>query len=356
MRVKAILAAYWQWLATAGFAVAVFCLWLFRLPHLLVAREQMQLFLWNTDYLTERLSVPGGLSRYLGEFVVQFFLNPVYGALWYAVLFVAIQRLTWCLFKTNQKTKTNIMFFLSLVPAVAFCYLWTNMNIPMTLTVGFLLILLLLNVLKRFRMWIKIIGLLVLVPVGYWLLGGDTYWDSDKVGTHEEMRYDMLTRLQRWETMTRLYQERPSESLAIQNAVRLAAWRQGMVSQQELMGRLTLSNLALRSVSSAFLTSEVALEIGMTNISQRSAFEAMEAIPNYNKSARALHRLVETNMITGQYDVALKYISILEETTFYRGWARKMRAMVEHPEKIKDHPVYHRLKEAYDNGEDMFFN
>jgi hypothetical protein len=81
----------------------------------------------------------------------------------------------------------------------------------------------------------------------------------------------------------------------------------------------------------------------------------MEAIPNYNKSARALRRLVETNIVTGQYEVALKYISILEETMFYRGWARRMKLLAEHPEKINDHPVYHRLKEIYDKGEDMFF-
>ena len=97
------------------------------------------------------------------------------------------------------------------------------------------------------------------------------------------------------------------------------------------------------------------MQIGMVNIAQRSVFEAMEAIPNYNKSARALRRLVETNIITGQYEVALKYIAILEETTFYRGVARKMKPLAEHPEKIKDFPSYQRLKEIYDKGEDVFF-
>ena len=362
MKIKKLIDGYWRELTTAVFGAAVFCLWLFRLPHLMVAREQMQLFLWNTDYLTERLAEPGGLSRWLGEFIVQFFLNPVYGACWYAALFVAIQKLTWRLFQNHGDR-----FLLSLVPAVCFCYLWTNLNVPMTLTVGFLLILLLVNMLKPLKIKARLIGLLILVPVGYWLVGGDCYWESDKVGTHQEMEYDMLLRQQKWEAIVQLFQKTDISGetstgtgderayMAIQNAVGLASWRLGRISQEELMRGLVFSNHALHGVSSAFIMSEVAFQVGMVNISQRAAFEAMEAIPDYSKSARSLHRLVETNIITGNYDVALKYIAILEETTFYRGWARKMKSLAQHPETIKDYPVYQRLKEIYDNGEDRFF-
>ena len=361
MKLETWVCSYWHWLLTALFAVAVFCFWLFALPHLMLAREQMELFLWNTDYLTERLAIPGGLSQYLGEFIVQFFLNPVYGACWYALLFVAIQLLTWRVFKkTIQTTKTTriisaFIYLLSFVPAICFCNLWTNMNIPMTLTVGFLLILMLLNLLLPFKMAGRIIGLLVLIPVGYWLIGNDCNWESDKVGTYEEMEYDMLIRQQKWDKIVAKFQQKSSELVSIQNVARLAARYRGQINQQELMIGLMLSKQSLSSISSAFMTSEVAMQIGMVNVAQRSAFEAMEAIPNYNKSARALRRLVETNLVTGQYEVALKYISILEETTFYRGWARKMKPLAEHPETIKDNPVYYRLKEVYDNGEDMFF-
>lgn len=347
MKMKNLITTHWRILLTVLAAVTVFLLWLLKWPFLMLAREQMQLFLWNTDYLTERLMVPGGLSQYLGEFIVQFFINPLYGACWYAVLFVAIQLLTWRLLKFS--------YLLSFVPAICFCYLWTNMNIPMTLTVGFLLILMLLNLLLPFKMTGRIIGLLVLIPVGYWLIGNDCNWESDKVGTYEEMEYDMLIRQQKWDKIVAKFQQKSSELVSIQNVARLAARYRGQINQQELMIGLMLSKQSLSSISSAFMTSEVAMQIGMVNIAQRSAFEAMEAIPDYNKSARALRRLVETNIITGQYEVALKYISILEETTFYRGWARRMKPLAEHPETIKDYPLYFRIKEFYDQGEDDFF-
>ena len=373
---------------TAVFAVAVFCFWLFGLPHLMLAREQSQLFLWNTDYLTERLAVPGGLAQYLGEFIVQFMINPVYGACWYVVLLVAALLLCRRLI-TGQK-----WYLLSfLIPGVLW-YLSCNPDIPMTPVVAVVLTLTLMNLLPKDRKarWITAS---VMAPIGYWLLGPailllvvyafhwlpllllagsvvgslwitpypsrqilrgiDYYWEGDKIGTYEEMKYDMLMRQQSWSEISERFQEKPIESLAIHNAAYLALWEEQRISQRDLFSRLQLSNQSLKSVSSAFLTSEVAMQIGMVNIAQRSVFEAMEAIPNYNKSARALRRLVETNIITGQYEAALKYIAILEETTFYRGVARKMKPLAEHPEKIKDFPSYQRLKEIYDKGEDVFF-
>ena len=386
MALTKIIISHKQWLLTVVFGVAAFCFWLFWMPYLMVAREQMQLFLWNSDYLLNRLAVPGGLAQYLGEFVVQFFMNPVYGALWYAVLFVTTQQLTFRLIR-NKK-----YYLLSFVPS---CVLWSltcNPDIPMTPIVAVVLTLGLMNLIPKARKARYITGC-IMTPVGYWLLGPaiilltvlfipaiiflifcvvgsawltpyplcqiacgiDYYWEGNKVGTYEEMAYDMMMRRQQWQKITDRYEKNPTESLAIHNAVLLALWSQQRISQQELMGGLNFSTQTLKSVSSAFLMSEVCLPIGWVNISQRSAFEAMEAIPNYNKSARALHRLVETNIITGQYDVARKYIAILEETTFYRGWAQKMSLLIAHPEQIGNYPVYQRLKEIYETGNDMFF-
>lgn len=75
-------------LQNALLAVAVFCYWMWIAPHLLFYRESMQLFLWTEDYLSERLAVPGGFAQYLGECIVQLFLNPAIGAGCYALMAV----------------------------------------------------------------------------------------------------------------------------------------------------------------------------------------------------------------------------------------------------------------------------
>ena len=164
MKLTTILNAHRQWLLTAAFGVAVFCFWLFWLPCLMMAREQMQLFLWNTDYLMDRLVVPGGLAQYLGEFVVQFFINPVYGALWYVALFVAAQLLTLRLIP-NKK-----YYLLSFVPPCVLWYLACVPNIPMTPIVAVVLTLGLMNLLPKARK-VRWATACVMVPVGYWLLG-----------------------------------------------------------------------------------------------------------------------------------------------------------------------------------------
>lgn len=388
------------------FAVAVFCFWMLKLPFLMAAREQVQLFLWNTDYLMERLAVPGGLAQYLGEFIVQYFVKSVYGALWYAILLVAVQWLTWRLIR-SEKRKV-ILYLLSFVPAMMLWYLACNPKIPTTPIIAVLLTLALMNLLPKrgdigVGRWVIGVGCLVMV-VGYWLLGPavaimavyllfcrgislflrpvplillafcivgsawlvpyplkqivrgiDYYWEKETMGSLEEMEYDMLMRQQRWDEMIEKYHQKGSESLSVNNAALIVMWQQKRIDQQEVMRRINLDQRALKNIPSAFLMSEVCMPLGMTNMAQRAAFEAMEAIPNYNKSSRALQLLVQTNMITGNPKVALKYLSLLEQTTFYRGWARKMKDMVKQPELMKQHPHFHQLKEIYDNGEDWLF-
>lgn len=405
MRINELITRYWRWLFTAIFAVAVFCFWLFRMPFLMLAREQSQLFLWDTEYLIERLSIPGGLAQWLGEFIVQFFINPTYGACWYAVVFVVIVLITSRLFKV----KSQYMFLLCFVPSLVLWCLACDPDIPMTPIVAVLLTMLMMAILPK-KPIVGIITSAILIPIGYWLLGPaigllalysfhwlscdipklkvsasaialivllglciwtsswlspyplrqlvrgvDYYWEGNKAGTYEEMEYDMLIRQQNWSAIAGKYDMKSSESLAVRNSAQLAFYNLQRTSKVDLLEHMILSGQTLKSISSAFLMSEVGLQIGMINVSQRSAFEAMEAIPNHNKSARALRRLVETNIVTRNYEVALKYIAILEKTTFYRSWAQRMRPLAEHPDQIKNNLNYQRLQDAYDKGKDMFF-
>ena len=109
------------------------------------------------------------------------------------------------------------------------------------------------------------------------------------------------------------------------------------------------------SVSSAFIVSNLAALLSWPNISQRATFEAMEYIPNYNKSTRALKQLAETSIITEQYALAKKYLSILEETTFYRRWAKEMQSLADNPKLIEKYPLMQKSREKYEETTDIFF-
>jgi hypothetical protein len=100
-----------------------------------------------------------------------------------------------------------------------------------------------------------------------------------------------------------------------------------------------------RNFSTIQLTGEVYFYLGLVNTAQRLAFEAMEAIPDYSKSGRMMKRLAETNLINGEYEVARKYLQMLDKTIFYRPWAQQALAMIDDETQIDAHPVYSTLRQ-----------
>ena len=87
-------ARYWSAGLSVLLGIGVFLFWLLGYPYALTYQEQYQLFLFSSDYFVERISIAGGLSDYLGDFVAQFYYVPWMGALALALLAVAIQQLT----------------------------------------------------------------------------------------------------------------------------------------------------------------------------------------------------------------------------------------------------------------------
>lgn len=77
------------------------------------------------------------------------------------------------------------------------------------------------------------------------------------------------------------------------------------------------------SYTSPIPVAELFWRVGMVNACQNYMFEAQEAIPDFQKSARIYKRLAETNIVNGNYDVARRYLNSLCNTLFYRQWARE---------------------------------
>jgi uncharacterized membrane protein YecN with MAPEG domain len=104
---------------TTLFGVLVFCFWLFVRPAVIMEREALQLFLWNGDYLAERLAVPGGFARYVGEFLVQYFLFETAGAAILAVVLSAVSWFFWILIhRSIPSVSDKILFPISFLPAI----------------------------------------------------------------------------------------------------------------------------------------------------------------------------------------------------------------------------------------------
>ncbi|MDD3359579.1 MAG: DUF6057 family protein, partial [Parabacteroides sp.] len=103
------------------------------------------------------------------------------------------------------------------------------------------------------------------------------------------------------------------------------------------------------------MVGEIYYHLGLINTAQRFAFEGMEAIPDYKKSARCIKRLAETNLINGTYDIARKYLLILQNTLFYRDWATETLTYLGDEAKINAHPEWGKLRK-YRPKEDFLFS
>ena len=176
---------------------------------------------------------------------------------------------------------------------------------------------------------------------------------------YELMEYDYLVRIKDWNgIIAKAEQQTPDKPMSV-SATNLALAMTNQLGERAFefyqRGSQGLLPPFERNYATTQLTGEIYFHLGLVNTAQRLAFEAMEAISNYNKSGRALKRLVETNVINGQYKVAEKYIKILEKTIFYRSWAERMRAMLGDEKAINAHPLYGTLRQ-YRLQEDFLFS
>lgn len=176
---------------------------------------------------------------------------------------------------------------------------------------------------------------------------------------YELIEYDYLVRIQNWNGIIAKAEKKMPDLPMSVCATNLALAMTNQLGDRAFdfyqHGSEGLLPKFERNFATTQLTGEVYFWLGLVNTAQRFAFEAMEAIPNYNKSARVVKRLAETNLINGQYKVAEKYLRMLEKTIFYRPWAQRTIAMLGNEKAIDAHPLYGTLRQ-YRLQEDFLFS
>ena len=167
---------YRPWLLTILFGIAVFLFWRLRYPFALTYQEQLQLFLFDSDYLAERMAEPGGFARYVAEFLVQFYNGVTIGAAIIALLYMLVQRLTWRLMTIkNLELSIKSHYALSFIPAIMLWFAMGDESVMLTYVVALAMALAIaigwLRWTKGVATWQKWVAALVLIPIVYWLIG-----------------------------------------------------------------------------------------------------------------------------------------------------------------------------------------
>jgi hypothetical protein len=161
-----------------------------------------------------------------------------------------------------------------------------------------------------------------------------TDWKKEEV-----MEYDYYVRAGDWEHVTALADRKAPQSPLSVAFLNLALCKQGLMPERMFHyyqnGPEGLLPSFVRDFSLPMMAGELYYHLGFINTAQRFAFEAMEAIPDFQRSARGIKRLAETNLLNGQYEVAAKYLRLLQHTLYYRKWATETMACLHDEERIE---------------------
>ena len=419
---------------TALFGIIAFLFWRVFYPHALVYQEQYQLFLFDSSYILERISLPGGVAAVIAECLTQFYNHPAIGAIIQTLLLVGVQLMTWLLMKRNGQQ--GILYISSFIPSLVLWYVLGDESVLTTYSWSLLLTLTAM-LLHPKGSKAGMIATLITIPVMYWVVGPLVllytlfvtirslqkkdyltgigvwpyavsfivlsgqwlpypvyrlfaglfyyrfvdiipYWllavpalcllvTSFRIHpslaiapmllipfgfdakTYELMEYDYLVRRQQWDAIiSKAERQQPDLPMSV-CATNLALGMKNQLGDRAFQfyqhGTEGLLPPFERDFTSALISGEVYYHLGLVNTAQRHAFEAMEAIPNYNKSGRIIKRLAETNLINGQYKVAEKYLRMLEKTIFYRTWAKDKLQLMADEKRTDQHPHYGYMRQ-----------
>lgn len=374
-------------------------------PHALSYQEQNQLFLWTCDYLLEAVTIFGGMARYLGEFIVQFYYYTWLGALLLGIIFGLLTYLLTLFFKGWWK--------LIALPPVLFV-LWQMGDESLTLAypLSILLVLAAYRTTRHLPFW----SIYLLFPLQYWLLGPlswiyvlccmGSYMESrvwiqrlftnsyqrrillvpflgvpfafvwlfphqcpsqtlvcglysryPKWGVlsggfdearYELMRQDYLIRNERWDEIIERAEQQTVPCAFWSESVNLALAMTGRLPYRQFdfyqNGRDALIMPMLRDQTSNLPSMEAFYRLGMTNECMRYAFDLQESIPMGRKSGRLTQRIVECCIVAGRYEVARKHMALLKKSLFYRGWAEEAEQYLWDEAKIESHPTWGTMR------------
>jgi hypothetical protein len=429
--------------------------------------EQLQLFLSNRQYAANTIFQPGGLSRYLAGFLIQFFMFPTAGALITSLLLTSVGILTQCL--SEKIAPSPIPFLVSMIPVGLLFILHTDMHYHIQGTIACLIMLMALNGYAGINTFVKrIVTGMILVPVLFFVAGAvvslfaiivafldfmrkntgwyyclilfvevvligvvstylnlhgalrmillpDAYYEfllknkiiyyvwcafplalitvrifgkskfrisagatllfslafflflvwisvNDKRLILKSVEQDYYLRNCRWDKIIETF---PSEryNLQIMNVLNHALAQKNLLGDRLFDYNRQGSQGILAEWDdthvNAIALSDIYYYIGDIAVAQKLAFEGMVISLN-DGNVRLLQRLIETNLISGEYPVAEKYICLLEQTLFYKKKARQYRTFLYNDEAVEnDYALGNKRKafvknSAYTGSNSMF--
>ncbi|WP_010662125.1 DUF6057 family protein [Marinilabilia salmonicolor] len=206
----------------------------------------------------------------------------------------------------------------------------------------------------RLKKNILLVEVLIFFLFGSWFIYRSVDFEREGI-----MEYDFYVRMRKWEEIIHKAEEKAPQSPLSVTCLNLALGKKGQLGDRMFefiqKGDEGLIPDFTKDFTIPMVAGEVYYHLGFINTAQRFSFEAMEALPDYQKSVRTMKRLAETSLINGNYVLSKKYLKILQNTFYYRKWATYLERAMQKEDLINQHPEYGLLR-SMKLDRDFFFS
>jgi len=158
------------WIVPLGLISISFLFFQFFYSYHLFLKEQIQLFLYTSDYFLSYFNKPAWLACYSGDFLTQFFYLRGGGAIVLSILFGIEWLLSTVVIKRISPIANASVW--ALLPVFADCIFHCDILYSISVSVGFIFMLALFLIYTSIsNKWLSLTLAVILTFVGYWLLG-----------------------------------------------------------------------------------------------------------------------------------------------------------------------------------------
>lgn len=161
-------------------------------------------------------------------------------------------------------------------------------------------------------------------------------YDSEKMLYY---KVDRMVRYKQWNDIIELASKEKFQSPLTLCYLNLALSEKGLLDSKmftfEQYGPDGLVSVVIDSQAKSIVNSEIYFRLGVVNIAEELAIDAMESCNTFQKSARQYKRLAEIAVIKNDKPLALRYLKKLETTTFYSAWACQAEKYLSSPSSVE---------------------
>ncbi len=146
---------------------------------------------------------------------------------------------------------------------------------------------------------------------------------------------------EQWDAIINKYKNRNINDYISLNYLNMALAKKGMLAENmfafDQKGPKSLVAPWNRTLYMDNLLCDIHFMTGDLAMSESYALDAMTQSKR-GGNTRALRRLVQINLLRGEYALAGKYIALLEQMPFYKEWADEYSGCLSEPERMSDNP------------------